>query len=346
MITRGHYIGELIDEFAAIAAQVKMRNRLGLTDLTVYAENFFKEVLNILLGTSLSNLNAERSNEPGLDLGDEAAEIGVQVTSTATTAKVNSTLEKIACEQANSYKRIIVLVIGTKQSSYSLDVALSSKFKFTVKDIWDLDKLARLAINLGLEDLQRLHRLVRAEVARLKVELEVPDQEGKYPTSDYDNWEGKIKPKVGDGRAFREFLNSEYQIVLSKKDAEQLTVALSKLGRRLSNLPRVTREFLVMLLERREWGKSQRFADGAIHLLYPKVQRQYRGSDLDGELGILEHAGFLKIEGYDPHDYGPPEIGVQITNDSEDLAAEFLNFVKNRNLSLRNVIGEVDLSQF
>ena len=35
MITRGHYIGEIIDELSTVAQQVAMRNRLGLTDLTV-----------------------------------------------------------------------------------------------------------------------------------------------------------------------------------------------------------------------------------------------------------------------------------------------------------------------
>jgi hypothetical protein len=72
MITRGHYVGEIVDELAGLEAQVKTRNRLGLTNLTVYAENFFKDILNILLNADLKNINADRAKEPGLDLGDKA----------------------------------------------------------------------------------------------------------------------------------------------------------------------------------------------------------------------------------------------------------------------------------
>lgn len=89
MITRGYYIGEIVDEFAAISAQVKMRNSLGLTGLTIYAENFVKEILNVLLKTNLTNLNADRSNEPGLDLGDESAGWGIQVTTKSSSMAPN-----------------------------------------------------------------------------------------------------------------------------------------------------------------------------------------------------------------------------------------------------------------
>lgn len=346
MISRGHYLGEIIDEFAAIAGQVKMRNVLGFTDLTVYAENFFRDVLNILLAGNLKNLNQERANEPGLDLGDESAELGVQVTSTATASKVNSTLQKITAEQAKSYKKIVVLVIGKKQSSYSIDPDLSTKYNFSETNIWDLDDLARKAIGLELDDLQRLHRLIRSEVARLKVELEIPDQEGKYPTSGFDKWEKRIKPKVGDGAEFAKFIISTTGEELNAQELKQLSDALKKLGRRLSRLPRITREFLAMLYERREKGRSKRFGNEWAHLLYSKVEREYRGDDLKGELEILEHAGFVRMEFEDTYSYGPPQIGILITHDSDHLAFDFLDFIKNKNLDIRTVIGQADLSAF
>lgn len=347
MITRGYYIGEVIDELATISQQVTMRNRLGLTDLTVYAENFFRDVLNILLSANLHNLNKDRSNEPGLDLGDEVEKLGIQVTSRADSAKVNSTLEKISASQAGKFTDIVVLVVGKKQGSYTLDSTLCTKYSFDENKIWDIYTLARMTVGLEIERLQKLHHLIRSEVARLKVELEVPNEEGKYPTSCYDMWELRVKPKLGDGQTFIAYLLDEHEIELGDKETEGVKKALHRLGKRLSRLPRVTREFLVMLYERRDPGRSPRFSDDDwAHVLYSKVSRQYQGGDLNGELEILEHEGFVRVEAEDPYNYGPPAIGLKITCDSDDLAAGFLAFVKAKGLDLRKVIGEVDLSAF
>jgi len=346
MITRGHFIGEIIDEFSNVGQQVTLRNRLGLTDLTVYAENFFRDVLNLLLKCNLQNLNKDRSNEPGLDLGDDGSRLGIQVTARADSAKVNSTLEKITKDQSVRFTEIVVLVVGKKQGSYTLDAALCAKHKFDTSKIWDLDHLSRMTLSMEIESLQKLHRLVRIEAARLKVELEIPDETGRYPTSGYDKWESVVKPKIGDGSTFVEYWTSEHDTELSAKEVAEVKQAIKRLGSRLSRLPRITREFLVVLYERRDTKQSRRFKEPWQHLLYSKVQREYRGDDLQGELGLLEHEGFVTVDGEDPHDSGPPEVGMQITNDSDELAAGFLDFIKENNLNLKKVIGDAELSAF
>ena len=346
MITRGHYLGEIIDELSTIAAQVKLRNRLGLMDLTVYAEIYFRDVVNSILKINLHTLNVSRSNEPGLDLGDEKEKFAIQVTSTATSGKVNKTLSNITDEQSDKYKKIVVLIIGKRQSSYTLDPELAQKYRFSEEDIWDLDTLARKAISLEIDDLQDLHRIIRNNSARLRVELELPDEEGKYPTSGFDHWEMRVEPKVGTGDSYCSYYLEEFDTELSDKEREQVSKAIKKLARDLSNIPRITREFLAMLYERRERGTSRRRSTGSsAYLLFKKVEREYRGDDLNGELAILEHAGFVCIDGDDEHDYGPAEIFVDISRNDE-LAGGFVEFVEKKVLSYRTIIGAVDLSAF
>ncbi|MEK2099206.1 SMEK domain-containing protein [Vibrio parahaemolyticus] len=82
MITRGYYIGQIIDELSSISEKVKNRGKLGLTDIHVHLEDFYRDILNITLGLNLENLNKERTNSPGLDLGDEVEGIAFQVTGT------------------------------------------------------------------------------------------------------------------------------------------------------------------------------------------------------------------------------------------------------------------------
>ncbi len=343
MLTRGYFVGEIIDEMANLAGQVRMRNALHLFDLTVATENFFRDFLNIVLGASLKNLNAERSNEPGLDLGDESMAIGIQVTSSATTAKINHTLEKITAAQTEKYNKFIVLGLNKRQQTYAIDQTFATKYSFTKDDIWDLDTLARKAIDLQIDDLQALFNLVRSNSARVRVELEVPDENGKYPTSGYEMWELRVKPKVGDGAAFSRFVEVRSG---EAPDGELIQKALNKLGKDFARLPRLTREFLAMLYERREKGRSRRFGDGWEHLLLSKVQREYRGDDLDGELDILRHAGFLEVNGEDNYELGGPEIGITIPTKSDELKLDFISFIEETSLGFRNVIGSANLSAF
>lgn len=345
MITRGHYIGEIVDELSAISEQVKLRNKLGMTDLTVIVENFFRDLLNATLGAHLENLNKNRSNEPGLDLGDEKIGLGIQVTSTASSDKVNKTLEKITIDQATRYQKVIVLAVGKRQTSYTLNPALVKKHNFDEDDIWDIDAIARKVVSLEIDKLQEVHRIVRANTVRLRIELEVPDDDGKYPTSGFDHWEPRLTPKPGSGEPFLKFYDTAYQ-ELDEADRVKVRKAIAKLADRLILLPRITREFLAMLFERREQGPSRRHRSASTqHLLLSKVEREYRGNDLQGELKILEHAGFVDIDGENQHEYGPPEIIITISK-NDDLRGGFVDFIEESGLSFRKVVGEADLSAF
>lgn len=358
MISRGHYFGEIIDEFAALTTQVKMRNRLGLTDLSTFAEIFIRDILNVLLKSKLQSLNNLHSNEPGLDLGDanfDGSNLGttgtglaVQVTSTQRSSKVNGTLERITAAQAAAYKKIIVLVVGEKQASYTLDPALCANYSFSTDDIWDLEDVARRALSLPLHDLQQLHRIVRAQVPRLKVDLEVPDADGKFATSGYDLWEVAPAPRAGDGAEVLNYIRTEIGGEINAEEEVEICSAIKDVTEKLAGLPRTTREFLVSLFERRENVPSQRFRNEWNYVLYGKLTRQYQGDErtLDGELEILEHAGFTRFDGEDAHEQGPPQVGFRISNFSTYFSSVFVDFVAAKKLDLRNVIGSVDFSAF
>ena len=184
MITRGYFIGQIIDELTAVSQQVKSRSGLQLFDLNRYLEDFFKDILNIVYGYKLVNLNEERSNNPGLDLGDEAAKVGFQITSTKNSDKINKTLEK-AVGQIAKYPKIYVLILQNKQGSYSgLNATLVRPFGFTAEEhILDTGDVLKKVLSLPIDRLQDLHDLVSKEVSRVKIELEVPDKNGKYQTN-------------------------------------------------------------------------------------------------------------------------------------------------------------------
>ena len=185
MISRGYFIGAVVDEMAAVADKVAMRNQLGMTDLSIHAEEYFRNVLNLIYGWNLTSLNTSRSNEPGLDLGDPSAGVGVQVTSTASSDKVNQTLKAITDDQNKTYAKKLLLVVGRKQGSYTIDAVAAARVSFRETQIWDLTRLARDSMSLRIEQLDALHAFINKEAVRLRVELEPADKAGNFPTTNY-----------------------------------------------------------------------------------------------------------------------------------------------------------------
>jgi hypothetical protein len=194
MLTRGYFVGEIVDALSDVAGQVLTRSKLGLTDINKHAEDFFKTILNNLLWLSLVNLNADRSNEPGLDLGDKTSGVAFQITGTRTSEKVNATLKRLSDDQIKAYPKIRVLMIAGKQSSYTLDPALCARASFSENEIWDIDDLCKRCMDLPIDVLQLLYNQLRSELARVAIELEIPDADGKYPTTLVDFIEAIPKP--------------------------------------------------------------------------------------------------------------------------------------------------------
>lgn len=345
MITRGHFIGEIVDALAGISERIEMRNRLGITDMSVFAEVFVAGLLNEVLGTDLKTLNDERPNEPGLDLGDSSGLYGIQVTASATSQKVRHTLGTLTAEQAKTFERIVVFCLGRKQGSYSVQGPFPHGVAFDENaDIWDFTDVARMALGLPLDQLQGVHGYVRQNTVRMLVELEVPDEKGVCPTNGYDLWEVRPPLQVGDGSAYIAFYQRRYN-TLDDAEQDELLDALPELARKLRRLPRLTREFLATLIERREERDPRRErGEFSIHLELNKVVREFHGN-VKEELDLLIYEGLVDVDADDPAELGPPEVFVNLT-DCIALREGLVDFIEHRGLNVRQVIGAADLSAF
>lgn len=356
MITSGYLIGQIIDEFSAVGEQAKLRNRLGLSDLSVFSENFFREILNIIEKLDLINTNEDRANEPGVDLGDEKEKIAYQVTSTKTSEKIKNTLKKITPAQREKYKRFVVLIIGEKQGQYDAVVKAlidraTSEIDLSIvfnpdTDIVDLTDLARKVVGLPFSEIQRLHRLVQDQMGLVKIDLQVPDADGQYETSGYKLWEPLPIPKLGDGTKFAkweaQFRGAGY--VLTNNDIRVAREAIEKLSGRLHKLPRITREFFAMLHERAD-KNNLRFPDywslfiDSVYKTYPSAQT---------ELSLLMAQNLLNID-CDPLPFRediPGEIGLQMGLGDDGFRLGFYDFVVEEKLSFRRILGDLDFSDF
>ncbi len=341
MLTRGYFIGEIIDALSDVAVQVSTRNRLGLTDLNRYAEDFFKTILNQLYKLSLRNLNDERSNAPGLDLGDHANGIAFQITAERTSAKVNETLRKLTADQIATYPKIRVLMIAGKQSSYTLDADQCARVGFTTDDIWDIDVLCKRCMDLQIDTLQAVYDYIRTELARVKIELEIPDSEGNYPTNLAAYIEAVPKPQMSDLTTFSRFLEDAGHAAPIEKTRETFT----DLSKSLARLPRITREFLAVMIERREPLRRRRWTTD-IEINADKLERiAARYPDHTGELRVLKSYGFIDID-ESGHANESHHWRIRLPGMDSDFQMWFFEYIEEKGIALNRVLVSLDFSAF
>ena len=79
---------------STLCTRVELRGKLNILDFHLHAEDFYMNFLNALFGFSLRNMNQITQNAEGIDLIDAINKLVLQVSSTASKAKIESALSK------------------------------------------------------------------------------------------------------------------------------------------------------------------------------------------------------------------------------------------------------------
>jgi len=342
MVTRGYYIGQIIDELSSITEKVRNRAKLGLTDIHIHLENFYKEILNITCGLKLENLNEERKNNPGLDLGDNVKSIAFQITGTKGSEKINQTLKK-AVKYGTKFQRIIILTLQNKQDSYTIKLDLAEPWCFTDKDIWDVNDILNKVMHLKIDSLQILSGLISKELAKITIELEIPDENGQYQTN-IDNYVEHIpKERFSGVSAYFDFHSSKDEpFNLTKEDTEyDFKLLIST----LKKLPRITRQFYAMIYARCEWNDNDEWNNKYISEEY--LKRICSFPDMGGELRLLGEVGLIEVDDRED-DMEVKKILINFPRESKScyFLYEFYQFIDAKEVSLENVLVTLDFSKF
>lgn len=143
MITSAKFVNYIVETLNILRQEIISKNKLGLYDDNIHMENFICYILNLCYGYELVNLNENKANYPGIDLGDSKAKIGFQITSTNTSQKINSTLETfITYKCYKLYPNLKFFLLTHKQSKYSINTKFDGLFEFNPnQDILDFDDL-------------------------------------------------------------------------------------------------------------------------------------------------------------------------------------------------------------
>lgn len=108
---------------------IKYCNCKSFNDINKVAENFIRNLLEIVYDWDLVDLNRDSVNFPGLDLGNNSSGVGVQVTSSCDSQKVLNTYKKIYNPQNSIDGRLIAEVFDKR--IIFICISMDKKIKFS-----------------------------------------------------------------------------------------------------------------------------------------------------------------------------------------------------------------------
>jgi hypothetical protein len=162
-LTSKTYLDLCTKKLSILVCEIEIRGHLNILDLNIHAENFYARLLNLIFGYSLSNLNATTQNAAGIDLIDHTAKVVLQVSATATKAKVEASLAKDLTSYVGYSFKFVALT--TDASS------LKSK-TFVNPHIFDVKAISGIILALDLSRQQQIYQFLKTEM--LSLDIEVP----------------------------------------------------------------------------------------------------------------------------------------------------------------------------
>jgi hypothetical protein len=112
-------IKTIAHEFAVWETKLANLNALNFTDANVVSEYTIAAILNLIFGYQLRQ--NKQSNQPAIDLSDNENRIAFQITVTKSAHKIKQTVEKFITNKLyQSYDQLFVLILGSKQTRYSI----------------------------------------------------------------------------------------------------------------------------------------------------------------------------------------------------------------------------------
>lgn len=142
MDVREQNMENIIRKLSYLKTEVSLRATLNLTDIHIYAENFYRDLLNLVYDIKLVNANFQTQNIAHIDLIDSINKKAIQVTSQNDNTKIKESIKGFFQNPLNQDYRLKVLLISKESKNYTIDFTDEGKYNFNhIKDVIDMPRL-------------------------------------------------------------------------------------------------------------------------------------------------------------------------------------------------------------
>jgi hypothetical protein len=147
-----------------LVTRIELRGGLNILDLNIHSENFYPQLLKLIFGWDLVNLNTTVQNAPAIDLIDRKNRLIAQVSSTGTRRKINSTLGKDLSGYAGySFKFICITRAKPELRNHTYNNPSSLVF-VPADDIHDCQSLLIVINALPTDRMEAIRDFLKAEL--------------------------------------------------------------------------------------------------------------------------------------------------------------------------------------
>lgn len=159
---REEMLRTVTDSLKWLVFKLDGRSVARLYDLHVVSEDTVRDLLNIVRGLRLENLNKNGINFPAVDLGDKTRKVSFQVTTEKEARKLQDSLDTFHGHNLDAdYDHLFFLILGKKQKKYS--TVKSPRIVFNPKEhVLDIDDLIREACALPDAQLVNVVAILKA----------------------------------------------------------------------------------------------------------------------------------------------------------------------------------------
>lgn len=165
-MNRQNYFDYIESRLTWLSCRVTARGALNMYDINIHCENFYMNLLNLLFDWNLVNANTIQRNSPAIDLMYKEGNIIVQVSSTNTVTKIQSSLDKLGTEY-NGYNFKFVSIAKPaeklKEHEYNLPIGLNIIFNPT-SDIFDIGTFLNKINSLSIEEMRSIYEFIKKEL--------------------------------------------------------------------------------------------------------------------------------------------------------------------------------------
>lgn len=145
MDSRQSYISLIIRRLSYLKTEVAAFNSLNLTDINVFAENFYRDLFN-LIGFKFSNTNFESNNFAHIDLIDTFNKQVIQVTAQNDNTKIKEAIDGFFSKPENKDYKLQILLISKDAKDYNTKFGENFNHK---EDVLDIKRLLEIINNIN-----------------------------------------------------------------------------------------------------------------------------------------------------------------------------------------------------
>jgi hypothetical protein len=150
MDNRQTYITIITKRITILQKEVENFNSLNLTDINVFAENFYRDLFN-LIGFKFNNTNFDSSNFAHIDLIDTVNKQAIQVTSQNDNSKIKEAIDGFFAKPENKDYKLQILLISKDAKNYKTKFGNNFNHK---EDVLDIKRL--LAIINDIKEIETI----------------------------------------------------------------------------------------------------------------------------------------------------------------------------------------------